>query len=96
MNTKNLTIAILCVSAAIMGAMLVVLHSTPAAMADQVRGGDYIMVTARFTDSQEALYIVDTAQQKVNVYNFDMVRNNLQLRDSLPLGRVFGTGAAAR
>jgi hypothetical protein len=98
MNTKNLTIAILCVCAAILGAMLMVLHTTPAAQASEVRGGDYIMVTGHFTDVQEALYIVDTAQQKLNVYNFDMVHNAIQLRDSLPLARIFGagTGSAAR
>ena len=96
MNTKNLTLAILCVSAAIMGTMLVVLHTTPVALATEVRGGDYIMVTGRFTDVQEALYVVDTAQQKLNVYNFDMVHNAIQLRDSLPLNRVFSASAGAK
>lgn len=90
MNTRNLTIAILCVSAAIMGTMLVVLHTTPVALATEVRAGDYIMATGRFADSQEALYVVDTAQQKLNVYNFVVARNEIQLRDSLPLNRIFG------
>ena len=92
-NTRNLTIAILCVSAAIMGAMLLVLHTPPVAQATEVRGGDYIMLTGHFTDTQEALYVVDTAQQKLNVYTFRTERNELQLRDSLPLARIFGTAA---
>jgi hypothetical protein len=95
-NTKNITIAILCISASIMGAMLFMLHTTPVAQATETRGGDYIMLTARFTDSQEALYVVDTAQQKLNVYTFGVQRGDLQLRDSLPLARIFGTGTAAR
>lgn len=89
-NTKNITITILCISAAIMGAMLFVLHTTPTAQALEVRGGDYIMLTAHFTDNQEALYIVDTGQQKLNVYTFGTQRNDMQLRDSMPLAKIFG------
>jgi hypothetical protein len=69
-DKKNITIALLCVSAALLVAVLcLVNYSDNAAYADTMaRGGGYIVVTGSVSPGTEMIYIIDVAAQKMNAY----------------------------
>ena len=88
-DTKNLTIALLCVSATVLATALALL---PSAHADApVRGGEYIMITGAYSGKTDLLYVIDVAVQKVNTYVFNPQTNELLLRDQFNLRPVFAT-----
>ena len=91
-DPKNLTIAMLCVSAAILATVLSLL---PQATADTpVRGGDYIMVTGAYSSHIDLLYVVDRSQQRLNAYALDLARNDLLFKSQVNLKLVFQRGRA--
>ena len=89
-DTKNITIAMLCVLAAILATVLVLSYDSNRAMADtSIRGGDYIMVTGNYSKNLDLLYVIDIAQQKINVYAVDENNNVIRMIDQQRLDRVF-------
>lgn len=90
-DPKNLSIALLCVSATVLATVFVLLSSTAApAYADTpVRGGDYIMITGAYSESVDLLYVIDVVAQRVNTYVFNPQTNELVLRDQFNLKPVF-------
>jgi hypothetical protein len=92
-DPKNLLIGLLCVSATILAAVLGVNLSTGAAQAGGyvARGGDYMMYTAAVADGTDLLYIIDVAEQKLNIYYFNPADNALTVRDSMNLKQVFAS-----
>ena len=89
-DTKSITIAMLCVLAAILATALVLTYDSNQALADtSIRGGDYIMVTGNFSKSLELLYVIDVAQQKINVYALDENNNVIRMLDQASLKQVF-------
>jgi hypothetical protein len=92
-DTKNVTLAILSVSAAILLTILVTFHLTqPAYAGTTVRGGDYIVATGAFSDRVDIIYVINTAQQKLNAYVIDYhpgTPNNIILQDSISLRQAF-------
>lgn len=90
-DTKNITIALLCVSAVILSTVLVLLHvsATPAQADTGLRGGDYIMVTGSVSKSEDAIYIFDIAKQKLNVYTLERQDKKLKLRRQVNLKLLF-------
>ena len=89
-DSKNVTIALLCVSAAILATVLVLTQvSTPARAEGPVKGGDYIMVTGAYNKNEDLVYIVDIAQQKMNVYHLVIRDRALKLRDQVNLKLAF-------
>lgn len=89
-DPKNLTIAMLCVSAAILATALLLLPAADEARADTpVRGGDYIMITGAYSASTDLLYVLDLATQRINTYVFNPQNNDLILRHQLNLKPVF-------
>ncbi len=89
-DNKNITIAMLCVSAAILATVLVLTYNSNQALADtSIRGGDYIMVTGNYSKSLDLLYVIDIAQQKINVYALDEQNNTLKMLDQVNLKQVF-------
>ena len=98
MDSKNMIIGVLSVTAVVLLCTLVLVHnawqgpSTSLAWADTVdRGGDYILATGAFSDSNEALYALDGSTDRLNVYQYDQNRKGMVLYDSVDLGRYFGT-----
>ena len=88
-DSKNIAIAILCVSATIL-ASAIFLTSTPAgANGPSIRGGDYIMVNGSYSNSLDLIYIIDTSQQKMLVYAVDAIQNRIELKDQLLLKQEF-------
>lgn len=93
-ETKNLTIGVLTITAAVLlvGVLLTTSGSQNQAMAfGQIdRGGDYIMVTGQFTQNHELIYITDAAAQRLNVYSYSPTRRHIIIWESLDLTRLAG------
>lgn len=94
-DPKNLTISLLCVSAAILATALLLAHVTAGdARADvPVRVGDYIMVTASASTTVDLVYVIDMAVNKINVYSYIDGRNELRLWDQGNLQLIFRPAA---
>ena len=92
MDSKNMIIAVLSVTAVALFCTLVLMHSSTAsiAWADTIdRGGDYVLVTGAFSDNDEALYAIDGANDRLNVYQYDQNRNRILLFDQKDLETYF-------
>ncbi len=93
-DSKNLAIGVLSITAVILLAAVILVTSGSQNPAQAVgmldRGGDYIMVTAQFSENDEIVYITDAAAQVTNVYNYDTTRRELILWDQMDLKRVLG------
>ena len=95
-DPKNLTIAMLCVSAAVLATALLLLPGADEARADTpVAGGDYIMVTGSYSGLIDLLYIVDRSQQKLNAYVLDLNRGDLIVKSQVNLKLAFQRARAA-
>ena len=90
-NTQNATIAVLCVSAAILATVVVLMHvSTDTALADAaVRGGDYIMVTGAYSKSTDIVYIIDGQRQMLNAYVTNVQDGRITIKDQVNLRLLF-------
>lgn len=92
-DSKNITIALLLVTASILGAMLVssFLAENNVAQASQtsVRQGDYIMTSGQITPSRELVYVLDIAARRLNVYFPDINNERIDLVDRVNLERAF-------
>ena len=96
MDSKNMIIAVLSVTAVVLLCTLALVHtqwqqSRPSlAWADTVdRGGDYILTTGAFSDANEALYALDGASDRLNVYTYDLNRKRILLYDRVELTNNF-------
>lgn len=94
MNNKNMTIAVLSVTAVALLCTLALMHtwsgSTSVAWADTVdRGGDYVLITGAFSNTDEALYVIDGLNDQLNVYQYDQNRNRIVLYDQANLQDYF-------
>ncbi len=86
---KNITIALLCVSAVILAMMLILANVRTVQAETSIAGGNYIMVTGAYTENLELLYIIDRSQRKLNVYVLNISKGDLILRDSANLKLAF-------
>ncbi len=96
MDSKNMIIAVLTVTAVVLLCTLALVHtqwqhSRPSlAWADTVdRGGDYILTTGAFSNTDEALYALDGASDRLNVYQYDQNRKRILLYDRVDLTKYF-------
>lgn len=93
-DTQNATIAVLCVSAAILASVLALMLLTAPAKADSPTvGGEYVMITGAYGSGTDILYIVDLRAQRLNAYAFDRNNNSIRLADQVNLERAFRGGA---
>ena len=90
-DTKNVTIAALCVSATILATVLILMQSSggPALAATPAAAGEYVMLTGKITRDRELLYVVDLRAQKINAYEFDRRDNVIERKDQLDLKKAF-------
>ena len=92
MDSKNMIIAVLSVTAVALFCTLVLMCSSTGsvAWADTVdRGGDYVLVTGGFSDNDEALYAIDGLNDQLNVYQYDQNRERILLFDQKDLQTYF-------
>jgi len=89
MDSKNLAIALLTVTAAILSVGLtlaIILAPAQTLAASQMdRAGDYVVTTGQLQRSTEVVYITDAAMGRLNVYLYDRNRRQIDLLDGLDL-----------
>ena len=89
-DTKNILITMLCISAVMLGAILVLVNaSTPAYASSPVRGGNYIMVNGAIGGGLDLIYVINVASQQLNVYGVDAGHNSMTLVDTVNLKAEF-------
>lgn len=89
-DTKNILITLLCISAVMLGTILVLVNaSTPAYASPPVRGGNYIMVNGALSGGLDLIYVINLASQQLNVYGVDSVQNSMTLVDTVNLKTEF-------
>ena len=98
MDSKNIIIGALSVTALVLLCTVLLLQSSyrlpgpSMAWADTVdRGGDYVLATGSFSKTNEALYVLDGAAERLNVYHYDKKRNRIITFDSANLQDYFAT-----
>lgn len=69
-NTQNVTICLLAITAAVLGAILWTTNSDNAAYAGMTseKGGDYILGAGAWSKSTDLIYTIDIAARQLNVY----------------------------
>lgn len=90
-DNRSLAIGVLSVTACVLFVGFLLLLATPrAAQAEAMsdRGGDYVMVTHRFSDSREGVLVMDAAAKRMIVYGFDNSRKDLLPVGSYDFGRI--------
>jgi len=87
MDRRNLPIAVLAVTAAVLLLGLVVVDSLnrPVVYAGSMQGsgGDYAATIMRLSDSEEVLWIIDARSRVAGVYEYDSNSGRLVLRDQI-------------
>src|ERR1017187_6465253 len=72
MKNQNITIVLLLVTAALLTGILVSTfigtNQTATASGNPVRGGDYLMCTAAFSNNIDNLWVIDSVAKKMTVY----------------------------
>ena len=89
MDSKQFAIGILSVTAVILLAATVVVHSRPepaSAAGMTAMGGDYVLTVGALNASEELLYVVDSAAEKIVVYTFDAGRKSIVPADGVRFG----------
>ena len=87
-DPKNITIAMLCVSAAILTTVLV-LARQPAMADTPAAAGDYIVVTGAYSEDIDLLYVIDRSQQTINAYVLDLTKGEMLLKSTANLKPAF-------
>ena len=92
-QTQNTTIVLLVVVASILTGLLVATcHTEPAwAHTSSAKGGDYIISVGQFNQETDFIYVLDIANNKLNIYYPNINTNALALGDTVDLARAFGT-----
>lgn len=91
-NSQNITIALLLVTAVVLGSLLVgSFSSTPAyAGSSSVKGADYILVPVEFTESSDLIVVIDVTKRRMNTYNLNRNSNSIDLvDDKMDLNKIF-------
>ncbi len=87
MNSKDLAIGILSITATILfvGLLLVSLAHPESAYAfgQNATGGDYVVATSQLDAGAELVYVLDAGAERLNVYGFDMNVGRIELVKSL-------------
>jgi hypothetical protein len=80
MDSKNFAIGVLSTTAVILLVGLILLHAQPepafaSGMGD--RGGDYVMLSGSLWEQEELLYVLNTAEEKMITYKYNMQANQI-------------------
>lgn len=99
MNSKDLAIGVLSVTAAILFAALVIVQniapSSAMAFGQNAGAGDLLISTAQLDDTAELVIAVDAFAQRMNVYGFNVQANQIELIQQIDLGPLQQRAAAA-
>lgn len=92
-DTQTITIAILAVSAVVLGALVVGTMTEPVQAADSARQGNYLITSVRASSSRELVYVINIPQQGVIVYGLDTGKNEIVQVAGMDLRQAFGPAA---
>jgi len=98
-NTQNLTIVLLIVTASILSTLLLAgfVYNQPAcAGTAQSKGGDYIMAAGSYNQESDFIYVIDIANNKLNIYYANINNNSLVPGGTVDLGKAFARPAAGK
>lgn len=92
MNTKDLAIGVLTVTAVILLTGLIVMNAVAPreamAFAQNAGAGDYLVTTSQYSEYIELLLVFDTAQLKMNAYVFNPQTGQVELlQPPIPIQR---------
>jgi hypothetical protein len=91
MNSKDLAIGILSVTATILLVGLILINvwgPGPAyGYAQNASGGDYVVTTSQYDAVTELLYVLDANVEQMNVYGFNVPMGRIELLRSLDVRR---------
>ena len=94
MNKYNASILVLCISAAVLAALVIGSYVTQPAQASSasIKGGEYILGTASMKDSVDMITVIDTNMQRMMIYVPDKTGSpsRIDVGDSVDLRRAFG------
>lgn len=99
MKSEHILIGVLTLTGVLLGVMLIgSIHSEQAyAASASARFGDYIMVAAAWSSTNDLLYVIDVPNKKLLVYNCDKPMNVFQVADDrVDLGDVFRVSRTRR
>ena len=89
-DTRNITIAVLCVSATMLATVLgLLILSGPARADTPVAGGDYIMFTGASSGANDMLYVIDQRAGKLNAYRYERNDNRIKREEHVDLKKLF-------
>lgn len=92
MDSKDLTIGVLSTTAVILFVGLVLVHTEPTpvyASGMGGAGGDYMMLSGELFDQEELLYVIDTSQNRLLTYRFNMNTGQVERASGEMLDRYF-------
>lgn len=69
---------------------------TPAKAEMLLKSGNATLLTASTDDDEESLFLLDGNRGRLLIYTPNINDNELELRQSLPLSRIFGDVAGTR
>lgn len=93
MDNRNFAIGTLSVTAVVLLMALIILAQFPAqhpalGFAQTAVGGDYIMFGGQIEESNELIYVIDTAVRQMNVYASNPSKRELILVQRIDLQRL--------
>lgn len=92
-DTRNFAIGTLSVTAVVLLTALIIISQLPAprpamAFGEVASGGDYFMFSGQIQNSNELVYVIDTAVKQLNVYGVDSSSRGIMLIQRLDLERL--------
>ncbi len=96
-NTKNVTIALLTISAVLLGLVFVGSMNDNQAYAEAAAvGGRYLMINAENGSFTDMIFVIDIFDQTINVYIYNRQTHRLEPADQVDLRKAFRASAAGR
>lgn len=89
MNSKDLAIGVLSVTAVVLFAALVIVQTlaprTAMAYAQTANSGDFLVTTTQLDETAELVVVVEAAVQRMNIYGFNVQVGQIELVQQIDL-----------
>ncbi len=88
-DTQKVAMAALCVTAAVLAAMIALTVGDRAEAGESCAGGHYIMFTAQAPGATDMLFVIDRGARKMNAYGLGAPDNTITALEQIDLDRAF-------
>lgn len=93
-DTKNVSIALLTITAVLLGLLVMgTMRGNKAYAAAAAVGGRYVMINGQNGTYTDLIYVIDVIDQTINVYAYNRKTHLLDPADQVDLRKAFRTGA---